>query len=55
MFCPYLRKEYIRFTGISYNRDMLEDGSIIYEQYINKECKKEKCGAYYNGRCNYNG
>ena len=54
MFCPYVRKTYTRYTGIYYNEDNLEVGSLIHERYTNEECKKEQCGAWYKGKCRYN-
>lgn len=54
MFCPYVRKTYTRATGIHYNEEEIEDGSIIYEQFTNMECQKEQCGVWYDGRCRYN-
>lgn len=54
MFCPYVRKTYTRMTGIHYNDDELEDGSIIHETYTNMECQKEQCGVWNEGRCRYN-
>lgn len=53
MFCPYVRKTYCRFTGIHYNGDSIEDGSVICETFENAECLKEQCGVWYEGRCNY--
>ena len=55
MFCPYVRSVYTRATMIDYDEDNIEVGSIISEQYVNAECKKEECGAWYEGRCRYNG
>lgn len=54
MFCPYVRKIYTRITGIGYNEDNIENSSIVHEIYTNEECKKEECGAWYEGRCRYN-
>lgn len=54
MFCPYVRKYYTRATLIDYDEENIEKGSIISEQYINEECKKEECGAWFDGRCRYN-
>lgn len=54
MLCPYVRKYYTRVTLIDYDEENIEKGSIISEQYINEECKKEKCGAWFDGRCRYN-
>lgn len=54
MFCPYVRKSYIKFAGIHYNNEQIEDGHLIIENYTNEECKKEQCGAWYEGRCRYN-
>lgn len=55
MFCPYVRKTYTRITGIHYNVDEVEDGSVIHEEFSNMECKKAECGAWNDGRCRYNG
>ncbi len=55
MLCPYVRKYYTRTTLIDYDDENIEKGSIISEQYINERCKKEECGAWYDGRCRYNG
>lgn len=54
MFCPYVRKTYTRLAIVHYNEDSIEDGSVIHEKYTNEECKKEKCGAWYEGRCRCN-
>lgn len=54
MFCPYVRKSYLRATAIHYNEDVVEDGSLVFEKYQNETCKKEKCGAWCDGKCNYN-
>lgn len=54
MICPYLKKYYTRATIIKYNEDNIEEGSIISEQFVNEECKKKECGAWYKGRCRYN-
>jgi len=54
MFCPYVRKTCTRITKIAYNDQESENGSIVHEMYTNAECKKEECGAWYDGRCNYN-
>lgn len=54
MFCPYIRKYFTRAILINYDEDMIEQGSIVSEQYINEECKKEECGAWYDGKCHYN-
>ncbi len=53
MFCPYIQSTFIRTTLISYNNAGNENGSVISENYINKECKKEQCGAWYKGKCNF--
>ena len=53
--CPYVTKYCTRATIIAYDEDMIEQGSIISEQFVNEECKKEQCGAWYGGRCRYNG
>jgi len=53
MFCPYVRKSYMRLTGIAYNDDMVENGSLVFEKYENEECKKEECGVWVEGRCKY--
>ena len=53
MFCPYVRNTYMRYTGIYYDENNLEKGSLIYEKYNNEECKENECGAWYNGRCRY--
>lgn len=53
MFCPYVQSAYTRITLISYNGEGNENGSIIHENYINKECRKEQCGAWHKGKCNY--
>ena len=55
MFCPYIRNTYIRAIAIGYNDEMIENGSVLIEKYINEECKREKCGAWYEGRCRFNG
>lgn len=54
MFCPYVRKSYMRLTGIGYNEEMAENGSLVYEHFENEECKKEQCGVWFEGRCRYN-
>lgn len=55
MFCPYVRNTYTRVVKIYYDEELQqEDGSILHEQYTNAECKKEECGAYFDGRCRYN-
>lgn len=54
MFCPYIRKSYIKFTGIHYNSEQVEDGHLIIENFTNEECKKEECGVWNEGRCRYN-
>ena len=54
MFCPYVRKVWTRATHIDYDDEMIERGSIVSEYYINEECRKEECGAWYEGRCRYN-
>lgn len=58
MFCPYVRKKYVRISGIHYKDEIdsdvaLEDGSIIYEEFENMKCKKDKCGVWNNGKCGY--
>lgn len=55
MFCPYVRKSYLRATAIHYNEDVVEDGSLVFEKYENQPCKKEECGVWNNGKCNYTG
>lgn len=54
MFCPYVRKTYARLILIGYNQEQQENGSVLYEQYTNQECKQAECGAWYKGRCRYN-
>lgn len=58
MFCPYVRKSYTKITGIHYfettDNVQVEDASIIHEHFENAECRKEQCGAWYEGRCRYN-
>lgn len=54
MFCPYVRKTYTRLVIIGYNQEQQENGSVLYEQYTNQECKQAECGAWHRGRCRYN-
>lgn len=54
MFCPYVRKTYTRITGIGYDENCIENCSVIHEIFSNETCKKEECGAWYEGRCRYN-
>ena len=51
--CPYLRNSYVRIAFISYDQDGNEVGSVLSENYLNAECQREKCGAWYDGKCNY--
>ena len=53
MFCPYCQKIYTQAVIIKYNEDNVETGHITSEYYQNYECQKEKCGAWYKGRCRY--
>lgn len=53
MFCPYIRSSCSRIAVISYNQEGNENGSILTEHYANMDCKKEECGAWYMGKCNY--
>ncbi len=53
MFCPYVRKLCTRATIIKYNQDNIEEGSIVSEYYQNEECKKEQCGVWNEGKCNF--
>ena len=54
MFCPYCQKIYTQAVIIKYNEDNVETGHITSEYYQNQECQKEKCGAWWHGRCRYN-
>ena len=51
--CPYLRNSYVRIAFISYDQDGNEVGSVLSENYLNAECQREKCGVWYDGKCNY--
>ena len=51
--CPYIKNSYIRVALIHYDQDGNEDGSVVSESFMNPQCQREKCGAWYNGRCNY--
>ena len=53
MFCPYCQKTYAKVVKISLNEDNIEQGHILSEYYGYYECQKEKCGAWYKGRCRY--
>lgn len=48
MICPYLTKSEI-------TRQKEDDITTTATQYFQAECKKEHCGAWYNGHCDYNG
>lgn len=52
--CPYVRRSYGKYTYINYDENGQENGSVILETSINEECKREKCGVWYKGRCRYN-
>ena len=56
MVCPYaVNRHSVQQTVYEYN----EDGSVNMHQTIDNntaeflECKKNECGAWWNGRCNY--
>ena len=52
--CPYVRRSDMRYAYINYNDDGVENGSLVVENYENEECQREKCGAWYDGKCNFN-
>lgn len=57
MKCPYACNITVITQNINEYEDsnvkFLEQKQIIKRQYI--ECKKEKCGAWCDGKCNYKG
>ena len=59
-YCPYNRK---KLTNISmYTNDLCDEVNgviksrkdVTTETYELMQCSAENCGAYFNGRCNYN-
>ncbi len=48
MMCPYIIKSEV-------TRQKEDDITVTATQYFQAECKKEHCGAWYNGHCDYNG
>lgn len=55
--CPYVQNQYIQIQKNIPN----EDNPDIIEKYVttniwgNAECIGERCGAYFDGKCHYNG
>ncbi len=55
--CPYVQNQHIQIQKNILN----EDNPDIIEKYVttnfwgNAECIGERCGAYFDGRCHYNG
>ena len=57
MKCPYaVNRHRVTQTSIDYDEDGVEIGSQIVErntaEFVN--CLQENCGAWKNGRCEYN-
>ncbi len=48
MICPYLTKSEL-------TRQREDDITTTATQYYQAECKREHCGAWYKGHCDYNG
>lgn len=55
--CPYVQNQHIQIQNNIPN----EDNPDIIEKYVttniwgNAECIGERCGAWFEGRCRYNG
>lgn len=53
MICPYRLS-----TVVIIDTNEEKEGkstSTHREDYFEQQCKKEECGAWYNGKCNYGG
>ncbi len=57
MLCPYLfeHTKVIQQHHYEYdeNSNVIDSQFITAEKYKHKECLKEQCAVYYNGKCNY--
>ena len=55
--CPYIQNQHIQIQKNISNKDNPD----IIEKYVttnfwgNAECIGERCGAYFDGKCHYNG
>lgn len=55
--CPYVQNQHIQVQKNILN----EENPDIIEKYVttnfwgNAECIGERCGAYFDGKCHYNG
>ncbi len=55
--CPYVQNQHVQIQRNISN----EDNPDIIEKYVttnfwgNAECIGERCGAYFDGKCHYNG
>lgn len=59
MICPYNNKSETSIQNWTQDHDddsqILTKGKTITQTiYEPMECQKENCGAWHNGRCNYN-
>ena len=59
MKCPYNRKAETQiqvWNQVSDGNQVLTDGTTVMHIIFKlMDCEKENCGAYYEGRCRYNG
>ena len=56
MICPYVQNSHVLIQKNARNEEFAEliDACNIIEYWGNMTCKKEECGAWYEGRCRYN-
>lgn len=56
--CPYCKKTKTEFQQWNQNPDenqtLTEGKTATRTVYTYVECQREKCGAFYNGKCHYN-
>ena len=56
--CPYCQETKTEFQKWKQdpddNQTLVEGQTATRTVYTYVECKREKCGAFYDGRCHYN-
>lgn len=61
MICPYNLSSRVEIQKWNQHPTDMNDsvfdngGTLINTKFNHMECPKEKCGAWYDGHCNYHG
>ena len=56
MICPYVQNSHIQIQDNIRSQEYVDlvDKYITIDYWGNMQCKKEECGAWHDGRCEYN-